>query len=292
MLSSRRRIIQALDSITQCGCGRETSLHIGGPAALRRPDARLLAQPRLMILLEGVHRVGIARGGKMGELVLRPGVRLLLEPNAWFVPDFSTDYRLFGVVFFPDRLRFLINEHDARLGYRAPRIWHHVLISPRAPVERTLDALLAVTGKKIDNGAVDFLFQGLLLLARSCLDQPTPTPTRAIGHGKATFAAILDYLEANHGDPLDRNVVAQAFRLHPGHVSRLFRQHSDTGFNETLNRLRLQKAAELLRDSQWNVADIAAACGYGSSVNFIRRFRRQFGATPAVFRELAARCPH
>ena len=282
MRSSRRKIIQALDGITQCGCTRETSLHIGGPAPFRYEDARILAQPRLMVLLEGTHRVRIARGGKVRDLVLRPGMRLLLEPDAWFVPDFSTDYRIFGMVFFPDRLRFLINEHDARLGHRPPRIWHHVPVSAKAPVTRVLDATLAAARDGVDNGAIDALFQGLLLLARACLDHPEPRP--ATGHAVATFDAVLDYLQANCGDALDRNVVAQVFGLHPGHVSRLFRQHAQTGFNETLNRLRLEKAAECLRESQWSVADIAAACGYGSSVNFIRRFRRHFGITPAAYR--------
>ena len=235
-----------------------------------------------MIALEGAHSVQVCRGGKTQDFPPRPGLRLPLMPHGWFVPDYSTDYRLFGMVFFPDRLRFLINEHDSRLGHRPPRIWHHAPVSAKAPVARALEATLAAARDGADHGAVNALFQGLLLLARACLARPDPRPSR--GPAVATFDALLDYLQANCDDALDRNVVAQVFGLHPGHVSRLFRQHAPTGFNETLNRLRLEKAVERLRGSRWSVADIAAACGYGSSVNFIRRFRRQYGTTPADYR--------
>ena len=274
--------MNALDRITRCEGMSYPTVRIGEAAARGDAGARLLSQPRLMIALEGEHRVQVCLGGKAQALVLRPAMRLLLMPHGWFVPDYSTNYRLFGMVFFPDRLRFLINEHDARLGHRPPRIWHHVPVSAKAPVTRALDAILVAARDGVDNRAVDALFQALLLLARASLEHPDQRPTNR--QAVATFDAILDYLQANCGDALDRNVVAQVFGLHPGHVSRLFRQHAQTGFNETLNQLRLKKAVEHLRESQWSVADIAAACGYGSSVNFIRRFRRQYGTTPADYR--------
>ena len=282
MPTDRQQIMNALDRITRCDGTPGPAVHIGEAVVRGDAGARVQSQARLMVVLEGEHRVQVCLGGKTQDLVLRPGERLLLVPHGWFVPDYSTDYRLFGMVFFPDRLRFLINEHDARLGHRPPRIWHHVPVSAKAPVTRVLDATLAAARDGVDNGAIDALFQALLLLARACLDHPVPRPTT--GHAVATFDAVLDYLQANCGDALDRNVVAQVFGLHPGHVSRLFRQHAQTGFNETLNRLRLEKAVERLRESQWSVADIAAACGYGSSVNFIRRFRREYGTTPADYR--------
>ena len=63
-------------------------------------------------------------------------------------------------------------------------------------------------------------------------------------------------------------------------VRRLF--HLTTG--QMLLKLRIDAAAEQLRDADRPVAQIALACGYSDQSAFARQFRRTIGLTPAEYR--------
>ena len=52
-------------------------------------------------------------------------------------------------------------------------------------------------------------------------------------------------------------------------------------------RLRLERAAELLRDSDLIIGEIAGACGFESGCSFARAFRAHFGVSATVYRERA-----
>jgi transcriptional regulator GlxA family with amidase domain len=102
------------------------------------------------------------------------------------------------------------------------------------------------------------------------------------------------------GDPLQRATAHLAFRLHcplkltqvaskiaftsPGNLSRLFRQQHGLSFQAYLQRLRLEKAAELLRTTRLTIARIAKRVGYRDVSRFGQHFKRLFEATPVEYR--------
>jgi transcriptional regulator GlxA family with amidase domain len=49
------------------------------------------------------------------------------------------------------------------------------------------------------------------------------------------------------------------------------------------DRLRLEKAAELLRQNRYSIAEIADLLGYSSPFHFSRAFRELFGVPPSTF---------
>ena len=51
-----------------------------------------------------------------------------------------------------------------------------------------------------------------------------------------------------------------------------------------VTRVRMHRAAELLRDPQLSVAEVADRVGYRSEAAFARVFRRELGQTPAAAR--------
>lgn len=64
--------------------------------------------------------------------------------------------------------------------------------------------------------------------------------------------------------------------------------HKDS-FQETftayVQRLRLSKACELLKESILTIDEVAAAVGYSSAPVFRRAFKRQYGIPQAIYRE-------
>jgi AraC family L-rhamnose operon regulatory protein RhaS len=62
--------------------------------------------------------------------------------------------------------------------------------------------------------------------------------------------------------------------------SELYRANAGDTFVNTLTRLRLDHAAQLLRAGANSVAGVAFSCGYGDLSHFYRVFRRRFGRPP------------
>lgn len=70
----------------------------------------------------------------------------------------------------------------------------------------------------------------------------------------------------------------------PGHLSRLFRQQYGESFQTYLQNMRLDKAAELLRETKLPVTRIAQRVGYRDLSRFGQHFRRKFYTTPSNWR--------
>ena len=56
-----------------------------------------------------------------------------------------------------------------------------------------------------------------------------------------------------------------------------------------LQQRRMERAAELLRDSSLSVLGVAQSVGYSSASQFSAAFRRQYGMSPTVYRKMSER---
>ena len=72
------------------------------------------------------------------------------------------------------------------------------------------------------------------------------------------------------------------------HLSHVFRQSSGEALVACINRLRMQRATQLLRDTQLSVKEVAWACGFAAPSYFIRVFRQHQGVTPQTWRHVPA----
>src|SRR5262252_3214978 len=96
---------------------------------------------------------------------------------------------------------------------------------------------------------------------------------------------VIDYLSEN----LDRQVkleeLAKVACFSEFHFHRIFRAVSGETLNSFTTRLRLEKAARLLRYSGQSLTNIALDCGFSSPATFSRAFRSGYGTTPRQFRK-------
>jgi transcriptional regulator GlxA family with amidase domain len=94
----------------------------------------------------------------------------------------------------------------------------------------------------------------------------------ALIHSRSAHPLMLDELAREVG--LSRSALGERFVRHIGMSP--MRYHS---------RRRLQHAADRLRHSKVPVSQIAYEIGYESDAAFSRSFPREFGTSPAAFRE-------
>jgi transcriptional regulator GlxA family with amidase domain len=62
----------------------------------------------------------------------------------------------------------------------------------------------------------------------------------------------------------------------------------DTSFRAELQRVRMTRAAQLLRDNTLPVATVARAVGYRQAAQFSKAFRRHYGHPPSAVRRAMA----
>ncbi|NOX54058.1 MAG: helix-turn-helix transcriptional regulator, partial [Planctomycetes bacterium] len=95
----------------------------------------------------------------------------------------------------------------------------------------------------------------------------------------ALLARALDYLQQHFAENIGRDDVARIAHLSPSHFSRLFRQYTGQTFTEMLVRLRIQRAAELLSQTDKPIALVAAESGFSDQSHFTKTFGKIMGLT-------------
>ena len=79
--------------------------------------------------------------------------------------------------------------------------------------------------------------------------------------------------------------VAAEIGVSPNHLSCIFKQKTGKGFAKYLTELRIEKAKELLKNTEFTHAEISEKVGYGNPNYFSTVFHRTVGMTAKEYRE-------
>ncbi len=93
-----------------------------------------------------------------------------------------------------------------------------------------------------------------------------------------------DLADARYAEELTVADLATAARLSPAHFSREFRRVFGESPHRYLLHRRLERAASLLRTTDWSVLRICLAVGLTSAGSFTSSFHRAYGLTPTAYR--------
>ena len=93
-----------------------------------------------------------------------------------------------------------------------------------------------------------------------------------------------DLADASYADAVTVADMAAAARLSEAHFSREFRRVFGQTPHRYLLTRRLERAAALLRMTDWSVARVCAEVGLSSVGSFTTSFRRMYGVTPTAYR--------
>ena len=115
--------------------------------------------------------------------------------------------------------------------------------------------------------------------------QRLSVPTR-IGVRHPKLSLVIQIMEANIEDPISPATLARDVGMSTRQLERLFRRYLNRSPKRYYMELRLQKARNLLMQTEMSVINVALACGFTSPSHFSKCYRGHYGTTP--YRERGA----
>ena len=94
---------------------------------------------------------------------------------------------------------------------------------------------------------------------------------------------IVQYLDEHLHEDIGHDVLAAKYRMHPGYLSRLFKQEMGETLSEYLLRIRIEKAAQLLKEGHHKIGEISTMVGYSASSYFSIMFKKYTGYSPREY---------
>jgi len=95
---------------------------------------------------------------------------------------------------------------------------------------------------------------------------------------------VKNIIKENYHKSLTLNTISEMLNLSPFYVSRVFNLESGFKLSEYLTKIRMEKAADLLTNSNLNISEIAYKVGYLDNHYFTNIFKSYYEMTPKSYR--------
>jgi transcriptional regulator GlxA family with amidase domain len=121
-------------------------------------------------------------------------------------------------------------------------------------------------------------------------NQRLSIPTR-IGVRHPKLSQVIQCMEANLEDPISPSQLAEEVGMSTRQLERLFRRYLSRSPKRYYMEIRLQKARNLLMQTDMSVINVALACGFASPSHFSKCYRAHYATTPYRERGTSAAAP-
>ncbi|OIQ43239.1 MAG: AraC family transcriptional regulator [Roseobacter sp. MedPE-SWde] len=132
-------------------------------------------------------------------------------------------------------------------------------------------------GEELANAVADQLIYSSIRTDQDT--QRLSIPTR-IGVRHPKLSMVVQMMEANIEEPISPSVLAQDVGMSTRQLERLFRRYLNRSPKRYYMELRLQKARNLLMQTDMSVINVALACGFASPSHFSKCYRSHYNTTP------------
>jgi len=145
----------------------------------------------------------------------------------------------------------------------------------------SLDLMLKVIaadhGEDVANTVADQLIYSSIRTDQDT--QRLSIPTR-IGVRHPKLSQVIQMMEGNIEDAMSPADLAEEVGMSTRQLERLFRRYLNRSPKRYYMELRLQKARNLLMQTDMSVINVALACGFASPSHFSKCYRAQYNTTP------------
>jgi len=132
-------------------------------------------------------------------------------------------------------------------------------------------------GEELGNAVADQLIYSSIRTDQDT--QRLSIPTR-IGVRHPKLSAVIKMMEENIEEPISPSILSQDVGMSTRQLERLFRRYLNRSPKRYYMELRLQKARNLLMQTDMSVINVALACGFASPSHFSKCYRSHYSTTP------------
>ncbi len=158
-----------------------------------------------------------------------------------------------------------------------------------ASIDMMLKIIADDHGEELANAVADQLIYSSIRTDQDT--QRLSIPTR-IGVRHPKLSQVIQMMEQNIEEPISPSILAKDVGMSTRQLERLFRRYLSRSPKRYYMELRLQKARNLLMQTDMTVINVALACGFASPSHFSKCYRSHYNTTP--YRErgtMASRLP-
>ena len=96
---------------------------------------------------------------------------------------------------------------------------------------------------------------------------------------------IREFIEFNFNKKISVGTIAKQFYLSPAYVRNIFYERLGCSPKQYLQELRMKKAEELLKNTDYKVVEIAVSVGYDDQLAFSKAFKQYSKTSPSLYRK-------
>jgi AraC family transcriptional regulator, glycine betaine-responsive activator len=144
-------------------------------------------------------------------------------------------------------------------------------------IDLMLKVIAADHGEELANTVADQLIYTTIRTDQDT--QRLSVPTR-IGVRHPKLSQVIQMMEANIEEPISPATLAKDVGMSTRQLERLFRRYLTRSPKRYYMELRLQKARNLLMQTDMSVINVALACGFTSPSHFSKCYRAHYATTP------------
>jgi len=145
----------------------------------------------------------------------------------------------------------------------------------------SIDLLLKIIadehGEELANAVADQMIYSSIRTDQDT--QRLSVPTR-IGVRHPKLSKVIQMMEINIEEPISPSILAKDVGMSTRQLERLFRRYLDRSPKRYYMELRLQKARNLLMQTDMSVINVALDCGFSSPSHFSKCYRAHYDTTP------------
>lgn len=115
-------------------------------------------------------------------------------------------------------------------------------------------------------------------------ESATLTDSLRKANSKGDIMKIKSYIEQHYNEDINLKSIAARFYMNPVYLGQLFKKTFGLYFNDFLLQIRIDKAKQLLRQTEKRVYEIAREVGFENPDYFVCKFEKVEGQTPTAYR--------
>ncbi|MFW6308818.1 MAG: AraC family transcriptional regulator [bacterium] len=151
------------------------------------------------------------------------------------------------------------------------------------PVKNSLEEMIKIKNIHRSN---ELKLTGLLYFFLANLIENTDknSSTSEINKQQSYINGAVEYIEKNYSRKIKVEDISDYLGLHRSYLYTIFKDNLNISPQEYIIKFRINKACELMKNTELSIGDISRSVGYNDPMNFSKIFKQKKNVTPTEFK--------